>query len=115
MAWALAATQRLRELAPGLRVRLHTGGGKAASQLRRADECGARWALIVGEREVAERRIAVKWLRERRPQALMRVEELAAELGAAAADGGGDAAPWCENVAGVAAHGGEPANALREH
>ena len=115
MAWALAATQRLRELAPGLRVRLHTGGGKAASQLRRADECGARWALIVGEREMADRRIAVKWLRERRPQALMRVEELAAELGAAYADGGGDAASWCEDVAGVAAQGGEPANALEEH
>ena len=106
MAWTLAATQQLRELVPGLRLRLHTGGGKPAAQLRRADESGACWALIVGPQEVAENRIAVKWLREGRPQALMRVEELAALLRAGApaqgrADAGG-AAGRAEQPAGAA-------------
>ena len=88
MAWALTATQRLRERVPGLRLRLDTGAGKAATQLKRADESGAAWALIVGEREVAENRFAVKWLRERRPQALLGVEELAALISGPALGGG---------------------------
>ena len=80
MGWALAFAQRLREAAPGLRLRLHTAGGKAAAQLRRADESGARWALIVGADEVAEDRVSVKWLREDRPQRMVRLEELPALL-----------------------------------
>ena len=96
MGWALVLAQRLREMAPRLRVRLHASGGKAAAQLRRADECGARWALIVGADEAARERVSVKWLREPRPQTLVRVEELPALLcGTAppppAAAGAGDA------------------------
>lgn len=80
MGWALAFAQQLREAAPGLRLRLHTDGGKAAAQLRRADESGARWALIVGADEVAQDRVSVKWLREDRPQRMARLEELPALL-----------------------------------
>ena len=77
---ALEWAQRLRDGAPGLRVRTDTAGGKPAAQFRRADESGARWALIVGEDEIARDRVSVKWLREERAQAMLRFEELGAAL-----------------------------------
>ncbi len=67
---------------PGLRLSL---GGPAAgfkAQLRRADRSGARFALIVGEAELAAGRVSVKPLREDRPQELLTVEECVERLGA---------------------------------
>ena len=80
MGRALEWAQRLRDGAPELRVRTDTAGGKPAAQFRRADESGARWALIVGEDEIARDRVSVKWLREERAQAMLAPEELAAAL-----------------------------------
>ncbi|MDE0272298.1 MAG: histidine--tRNA ligase, partial [Gammaproteobacteria bacterium] len=54
----LAAVQRLREGLPGLRFRVHGGGGSLKSQLKRADQCGARWALLFGEDELRDNRMA---------------------------------------------------------
>ena len=71
----LAAVQRLREGAPGLRFRVHAGGGRLKSQLKRADQCGARWALLFGEDELRDNRMALKDLRSGAPQ-----EALAAEV-----------------------------------
>jgi histidyl-tRNA synthetase len=75
--------EQLRDRRPGLRLSI---GGPAAgfkAQLRRADRSGARFALIVGEAEVAAGRVSVKPLREDRPQALLTVEECAELLGSA--------------------------------
>ncbi len=80
MGRALDMAQRLRDSVPGLRVRTDTAGGKPAAQFRRADESGARWALIVGEDEIARDRVSVKWLREEREQAMLPFEELGAAL-----------------------------------
>lgn len=80
MGRALEWAQRLRDSAPELRVRTDTAGGKPAAQFRRADESGARWALVVGEDEIARDRVSVKWLREERAQAMLAPEELAAAL-----------------------------------
>ena len=80
MGWMLTVAQRLRDDAPGLRVRTHTGGGKLAAQLKRADESGARWALIVGEDEVAQNCVSLKWLRADRGQTMVSVDALAAAL-----------------------------------
>ena len=53
------------------------------AQLRRADKSGARFALIVGEAEVAAGKVSVKPLRTDEPQRLLSVEECANLLGPA--------------------------------
>jgi histidyl-tRNA synthetase len=67
--------EELRERLPGLKLSI---GGPAAgfkAQLRRADKSGARYALIVGESELAAGKISLKALREDRPQRLVTVDE----------------------------------------
>ena len=63
-----------------LRIRQHMGGGKVGVQMRQADRSGARWAVIVGDDEVSENRVALKWLREETEQKTMDFEQLAACL-----------------------------------
>lgn len=62
-----------------LRVLQHAVGG-LRSQLREADRSGARWAVIVGDDEVAENRVSLKWLRADRPQSAVGLDELVTEL-----------------------------------
>ncbi len=67
--------EQLRERLPGLRLSI---GGPAAgfkAQLRRADKSGARYALIVGESELAAGKVSLKPLREEGPQQLVTVDE----------------------------------------
>ncbi|MCY4564628.1 MAG: histidine--tRNA ligase [Gammaproteobacteria bacterium] len=77
---ALAAVQRLRCMAPELRVRVHAGGGKLKNQLKRADRSGARWALLFGEAEVEEGLVALKDLRGDAGQEQLHLEDVAARL-----------------------------------
>lgn len=49
-------------------IRLNCGGGTFKSQFKRADKSGAAVALILGEQEVADDTVAVKFLRDERPQ-----------------------------------------------
>ena len=59
--WPLS--ERLRDQLPDLRLTVHCGGGSFKSQMKKADRSGAAYALILGEREVAQGRIGVKPLR----------------------------------------------------
>ena len=52
--------EQLRDAIPGFRLITHCGGGSFKSQFKRADRSGARWTLILGEEEVANRQIGVK-------------------------------------------------------
>jgi histidyl-tRNA synthetase len=63
----LLAEQWRREL-PGLRLITHCGGGAFKAQFKRADKSGARIAIILGEDEMLTQSVAVKYLREDRPQ-----------------------------------------------
>ena len=76
----LAAVQRLRAGAPGLRFRVHAGGGSLKSQLKRADQCGARWALLFGEDELRDNRMACKDLRSGAPQEALTAEAVIERL-----------------------------------
>jgi histidyl-tRNA synthetase len=62
----LQLAERLRDA--GLRVELHCGGGSLKSQLKRADRSGARYALILGENELARGEASLKNLRIDEPQ-----------------------------------------------
>ncbi len=59
----LALAERLRDRLPDLRLRMNCGGGGFKPQFRRADASGARFALILGEAEVAAGTVAIKPLR----------------------------------------------------
>ncbi|CBL45762.1 Histidyl-tRNA synthetase [gamma proteobacterium HdN1] len=67
-AQSLAMAGRLRAALPGLRLTMHCGGGKFKKQVKKADESGARVALILGENEAASGELAIKYMREDRPQ-----------------------------------------------
>ena len=74
--------EELRDRVPGLRLALGAPGAGFKAQLRRADKSGARFALIIGDDEVAAGRVSVKALRAEEPQRLLTVEECAELLGA---------------------------------
>ncbi len=79
---ALILAERLRDTLPALRVLTHAGGGGFKAQLKRADRSGARFALILGEDELAARRVQLKPLREVAEQESIGWNELGAVLGA---------------------------------
>jgi histidyl-tRNA synthetase len=58
----LGLADRLREALPEFRIRVHSGGGKLKNQLKKADQSGARWALMVGEDEVRQQLVTLKTL-----------------------------------------------------
>ena len=59
-AMLLAETMRDR----GIRVVTHPGEASIKSQMKKADQSGARWALVVGENEIRQQQVAVKPLRD---------------------------------------------------
>jgi histidyl-tRNA synthetase len=60
---ALVMAERLRDALPGRGVVVHCGSAKFKTQFRRADESGARLAVIVGDDELARGVVALKLLR----------------------------------------------------
>jgi histidyl-tRNA synthetase len=60
---ALVLAEELRTLLPAVRLQSHCGGGSIKSQMKKADRSGARWALIVGEDELAAGEVSLKPLR----------------------------------------------------
>jgi histidyl-tRNA synthetase len=72
--------ERLRDLAPGLRLLTHCGGGSFKSQFKRADKSGARYALVIGDGELERAVIGVKPLRDASEQRDMDLSEAVAFL-----------------------------------
>ncbi|HET8791127.1 MAG TPA: histidine--tRNA ligase, partial [Modicisalibacter sp.] len=80
---ALLLGEQLRDELPHLALQVHCGGGSFKSQIKKADKSGARLALILGEDEVAQDTLGLKYLRENREQetlpraaAIERLQEL---------------------------------------
>lgn len=61
---ALSLAEGLRDAVPGLRLLVNAGGGSFKSQFKKADKSGARYALILGEDELAARVVGCKPLRD---------------------------------------------------
>lgn len=64
----LSLAEQLRNEFPQLRLITHCGGGNFKNQFKKADKSGAKWALILGETELANQQIGFKNLREEQPQ-----------------------------------------------
>ena len=60
---ALALAEKLRDELPGHGIGVHCGSAKFKTQFRRADESGARVALVIGEDELARGVVALKPLK----------------------------------------------------
>lgn len=70
---ALPIAEALRD--SGLNVNLHAGGGSFKSQMKKADQSGAPYALILGEDEVIANEVCLKPLRENGEQRRMTLSE----------------------------------------
>lgn len=57
---ALTLAEQLRSAIPGIRLLVNAGAGSFKSQFKKADKSGARFALILGEDEVANRVVGFK-------------------------------------------------------
>ncbi|HET7371022.1 MAG TPA: ATP phosphoribosyltransferase regulatory subunit, partial [Gammaproteobacteria bacterium] len=71
---------QLRDALPDIDLVLHCGGGSFKSQLKKADRSGARFALILGDDEVANESATLKPLRTDEPQRPIPWSALADEL-----------------------------------
>ncbi|WP_221799844.1 histidine--tRNA ligase [Oceanobacter mangrovi] len=77
---ALLLADKLREEHSWLRVQTHCGGGSFKSQMKKADKSGARYALLLGESELADGTIGIKDLRGEAEQQTVAQTELASWL-----------------------------------
>lgn len=77
---ALTLGEVLRTACPTLRIQNHCGGGSLKNQMKKADKSGATVALILGENEVAAGEVAIKFLREDKPQQIVSATEVAVFL-----------------------------------
>ena len=77
---AFAIAEELRDKIGGITVEMNLGGGSFKSQLKRADKSNAGYALILGEKEIAEKRVGLKPLRSTEDQSSIAFDKLAATL-----------------------------------
>jgi len=55
--------EQLRDAIPVVRIMTNCGGGSFKSQFKKADKCGAQFALVLGEDEVTQKTVSIKFLR----------------------------------------------------
>lgn len=73
---AIQLAESLRSQLPDQRIILHCGGGSLKSQFKKADKTGAKLALILGEQEIEESKVSIKFLRDRQEQQQVPQSEL---------------------------------------
>lgn len=67
---------KARDQLPCAVVQCHCGGGKFKKQMKKANDSGAEIALILGEDEIANGQVTVKYLREQKDQVVIAQNEL---------------------------------------
>lgn len=76
----LFVCEALRTTFPALKIVANCGSGSFKSQFKRADKSGAQYALVIGDEELAQQKIAVKPLRGSGEQQLLSLDELKAYI-----------------------------------
>ena len=74
----LQISENIRDAVPGVKMITHCGGGSVKSQMKKADKSGAGIALIIAEDELENEQVTVKYLREKKEQETVSVDQLAA-------------------------------------
>lgn len=80
LAPGMALAEKLRRMLPGLRLLSNVGGGSFKSQFKRADKSGAQIALVLGEDELNDGTVTVKYLRSNAGQETIPLGNLATFL-----------------------------------
>ena len=75
---ALLLSDQVRNEHDWLRIQTHCGGGSFKSQMKKADKSGARFAILLGESEIAEQQATVKDLSGELDQQTMPQADVAA-------------------------------------
>ena len=73
---ALLLSESIRNMNPALSVEMNLLGGSMKSQFKKADKSGARYALILGDDEIENQTISIKYLREEQEQTTIAQHEL---------------------------------------
>jgi histidyl-tRNA synthetase len=76
----LAYADQLRDAIPGLTVVVNCGGGNFKNQFKKADKSGARYALLLGEKELQSGALTLKNLRQDIPQETYSLTQLINEF-----------------------------------
>ena len=64
----LQLAESVHNALPQVKLMSHCGGASFKSQMKKADRSGASIALIIGDDEIAQQSVNIKYLRENRPQ-----------------------------------------------
>jgi histidyl-tRNA synthetase len=80
-AQGLALAQEIRQSHPSLGVLCHCGGGKPASQMKRAFASGARVAVILEEGDSSSAQLRLRMLDDSNRSESIKVEQIGAKLG----------------------------------
>jgi len=72
--------ESLRDQIKGLHLIVHSGGGSAKSQMKKANKSNSKFALIIGESEIEQGTINLKFLRENKDQIEIKQNQLADKL-----------------------------------
>jgi histidyl-tRNA synthetase len=78
---SLCVAEYIREICPQFALAINYGGGSFKSQFKKADKSGAMLALIIGDDELANKTVTIKFLREERVQETILLTELQKFLG----------------------------------
>jgi histidyl-tRNA synthetase len=70
--------EQLRTEISGLRLLWHCGGGSLKNQMKKADRCGAKLVLIMGEDELAQGQIQIKPLQGQGEQQSISLDQVSA-------------------------------------
>lgn len=76
----LRLAEKLRSELPAFSLICHHGGGSFKSQFKKADKSGATLALILGEDEITNNTLGIKFLREDKEQLTVTQSEITAKL-----------------------------------
>ena len=66
-----------RNLVPELKLQVNCGGGSIKSQMKKADKSGAKMAFILGDDELANDSLTIKYLREKKEQEVIELDKVA--------------------------------------
>jgi histidyl-tRNA synthetase len=73
---AIVLAEDIRNACPEVSIVVNTAGGGFKSQFKKADKSGARFALILGEEELAQQQISIKDLRMSEEQVMLPQDQL---------------------------------------
>lgn len=76
VSFGLSVAEKLRSAFTQLRIIVHCGDGSMKAQFKRADKSGAKYAIVIGEDEIAQGKMTLKFLREELAQQSFSYEAL---------------------------------------